>query len=239
MSGWKTPVLVNEERLSELTGVQELACRQVFEATHQLRELFGYEVDVEWAFLDDQLYVLQVRPITTLVRDSDDDVGELRIHDLFGMSEQEMQTLRPLPAYVEYFRSKRGPLFKFAANRDVAVGGAKLVYFDNLFLTTNPDDVSILEHFQADQVILDVNDNMRQIVLPKAKLLEELRRISSASSRRYCVLIRDYLRVTWVSLPESWRMTTSLSSTRRKAFSRLTAEVQKPTWQSLTSTQSP
>ncbi|SCW96194.1 MULTISPECIES: PEP/pyruvate-binding domain-containing protein [unclassified Pseudomonas] len=194
VSGWKTPVLVNEERLSELTGAQEVACRQVFEAIHQLRDLFGYEVDVEWAFLDDQLYVLQVRPITTLVRDSDDDIGELRIHDLFGMSEQEMQTLRPLPAYVEYFRSKRGPLFKFAANRDVAVGGAKLVYFDNLFLTTNPDDVSILEHFQADQVILDVNDNMRQIVLPKAKLLEELRRISSASSRRYCVLIRDYLR---------------------------------------------
>jgi pyruvate,water dikinase len=47
---------LNETQLSELTG-----------ALIRIEEHFGYPVDVEWAYADNQIYVLQARPITTHV----------------------------------------------------------------------------------------------------------------------------------------------------------------------------
>lgn len=50
-------------------GQQKLQADQIkaiSEITVQLEQFFGYSVDIEWAFADTQLYVLQCRPITTL-----------------------------------------------------------------------------------------------------------------------------------------------------------------------------
>ncbi len=49
-----TPIL-NEDELSE-----------VFQLTKQVEQFFEYPVDIEWAYEDKQLYLLQARPITTV-----------------------------------------------------------------------------------------------------------------------------------------------------------------------------
>jgi pyruvate,water dikinase len=47
-----------------IMGEQEL--QEVFMLAKRVRSALGYEVDIEWAFEHDKLYLLQARPITTL-----------------------------------------------------------------------------------------------------------------------------------------------------------------------------
>ena len=97
----------------------------VAEMARRAAEVFGKPQDVEWAIADNQLYLLQSRPITTLSKLADSD-GELNIWDNSNIIESYSGVTTPLTfsfarhiyegVYRQFCRILRVPARKIAAN---------------------------------------------------------------------------------------------------------------------------
>lgn len=70
VSGFVTPDTYIEGGEEHLTGTEPILTESeltaVINLTKRVEEFFGYAVDIEWAYEKDELYLLQVRPITTV-----------------------------------------------------------------------------------------------------------------------------------------------------------------------------
>jgi phosphohistidine swiveling domain-containing protein len=102
--------------------------RAVADLVRRTGEFLGCPQDVEWAFADGQLYLLQARPITTLATAADP-VGTLQLWDNSNIAESYNGVTTPLTfsfarrAYEEVYRQfcrlLRVPAARLAQNDDV------------------------------------------------------------------------------------------------------------------------
>ncbi|MFM0288754.1 PEP/pyruvate-binding domain-containing protein [Paraburkholderia megapolitana] len=194
VSGRATAIHVEEECLNEAPEADRAVCERVFALIRRLKALFVCDVDVEWAHDAEQLYLLQVRPITTQSGAVLTDGPVLEAYDLFGMSESELERVRPLPTFAEYFRSKRGPLFAFGKDEGIAAGAARLLLLNREAMLTPGNVDAIAAHFAGPQVVLDINDRVRQVVVNKSQLGESLLNAITHPNQLYRILVRDYIK---------------------------------------------
>lgn len=112
----------------ELRDVRVLSPEQavaVAELARRAAEFFGQPQDVEWAIAEEQLYLLQSRPITTMRRGADTN-GEWNIWDNSNIIESYSGVTTPLTfsfarhvyegVYRQFCRILRVPEWKIAAN---------------------------------------------------------------------------------------------------------------------------
>ncbi len=117
ISAHEEPVRISESGSNPATTpsvMQTSDLRRVAETVWQLGDHFGTPQDIEWAIADGILYLLQVRPITTLQRPlrrpAAQDNGELRIWDNSNIGESYSGITTPLTfsfarkAYEEVYR---------------------------------------------------------------------------------------------------------------------------------------
>lgn len=78
VSNQKTPATLRINKATEMTRIQQIGDDKLSEDVllqisakilpymHKIEQLYGQAMDVEWAIRNDQVYILQARPITTI-----------------------------------------------------------------------------------------------------------------------------------------------------------------------------
>jgi hypothetical protein len=193
VSGARAGRTVLEGELPAAPAGEDAMLRELCDKVRALSTLFGHEVDVEWAYDGEQLWLLQVRPITTLGTDSSPRPSFAMV-DLYEAEEAKLAQLRPLPEFAEYFRKKRGPLHRIARRAGADTGAAWLVCFNSAGLAEADNAARLVGLLGSPEVIVDAGDTYRQRILPRARLLAELEGLSRSSPRLCKIVVRDFHR---------------------------------------------
>ncbi|KKB61361.1 phosphoenolpyruvate synthase [Robbsia andropogonis] len=146
----------------------------------------GAPADIEWAMDDQQLWLLQARPITT-VRRVEEHGPMLDWVALYASDDDALLAYRPLPDFAQYFRSKRKPLANFATLHNVPAGAALLIRANREGLANTSTCAALLAHFETPHVVVDFSDRVRQQILPRAALLDRLNELIGAQTSRFVV----------------------------------------------------
>ena len=157
----------------------------------QASAALGTAADIEWAADEHQLWLLQARPVTSL-REARSLEPVLECVELYLASDDALMDFRPLPAFAQYFRSKRRPLALFAHANEVSAGQALLIKANRQGLSEAAMNQALLDRLKTGQVVLDFSDQVRQQILDRGALLERLLELSD--ERVVCFVVREFLK---------------------------------------------
>ncbi|KAG8148789.1 PEP/pyruvate-binding domain-containing protein [Burkholderia catarinensis] len=148
---------------------------EVAALAHAAADAIGVPADIEWASDGHRLWLLQARPITTVAGTSGDAGPRFEWVPLYASDDEALVGFRPMPAFAQYFRSKRKPLADFAAQHEVPAGRAVLVSANRAgFATAHEQRDALLAEFGTPEIVLDFSDGVRQQILPHDALLGRL-----------------------------------------------------------------
>jgi hypothetical protein len=163
-------------------------------ALGRLEKRFGSDLDVEWAWDGQQLWILQIRPMTTGGGRVAVTAGPvLQVAPLFDASDEELEPFRPLDEFASYIRRKRGPLFRHGRALGVHSGGALIVKCNREGLADG-GDVALSGRLHSDQVVIDSGPHLRQYIVARAQLPAELRAICARPGELHQLVIREFVR---------------------------------------------
>nr|WP_269815984.1 PEP-utilizing enzyme [Pseudomonas viridiflava] len=151
----------------------------------------GTAADIEWAADENQVWLLQARPITS-VRQVRTLAPVLNATELYTAGDEALASFRPLPDFAQYFRSKRRPLALFAQANGVAAGLALLISANRQGLEAQSLSQPVLDRLTTDQVVLDFSDQVRQQILSREELPARLFELSD--ERVVCFVVREFLK---------------------------------------------
>jgi hypothetical protein len=172
--------------------------------TEQARQaLHGVPTDIEWAFDGERLWLLQARPITNLAGPTDPTDRADAVWQavpLYAADEAQVEPLRPLPDFAQYFRGKRKPLADFAQRQGLPAATALLLRANAAGLQT-PQAAAAWAALREDQVVLDFSERIRQQALPREGLAARLQELLGAAPAVF--VVRDFVqgRVGLISQP--------------------------------------
>jgi rifampicin phosphotransferase len=180
--------------------VERSVLAQVVTASTRLYELFGHAVDVEWAWDNKGLFIVQVRPVTVSLRRS-----QITAAPYFATANLYLDDVLPptmeLGACAEVYAgyvAKRSGLYRQAVQSGVATGAALLLAFNGSGLLTHAAALDqLLKSTSAETVVLDINSNIRQIILNKDAVYSYLVTafgLASTTAERHTIILRDYLK---------------------------------------------
>ena len=123
-----------ETKREDQSGLQALTDEQILqlaEVGRSIQHEYGFPQDVEWAFADGKLYVLQARPITSLYPIPDESLDPLKVWFSFGAVQGMLQPLTPLGQdSIRLVLAGAAALFGFRLNHEtiefVRVAGERL-----------------------------------------------------------------------------------------------------------------
>lgn len=154
-------------------------------------QALGTAADIEWAADEQQLWLLQARPVTSL-REARSLEPVLEWAELYIARDDALVDFRPLPAFAQYFRSKRRPLALFAKANDVSAGQALLIKANLQGLAEPAMTQAFFDRLKTDQVVLDFSDQVRQQIIGRGALLARLLELSD--ERVLCFVVREFLK---------------------------------------------
>lgn len=154
--------------------------------------LSGRAVDLEWAHDGYRLWLLQVRPITTLGSDEAAAEPAFGMLPLYKEGDKHLEYYKPLPDFAQYFRTKRKPLADFASAVGVAQTASMLVRANKAGLTVPANAAALSTVFEFDQVVLDLSARVRQLIVPRNLLLPRLTEL--LDDRAVTFVVRDFVR---------------------------------------------
>ncbi|AJK49042.1 PEP/pyruvate-binding domain-containing protein [Burkholderia plantarii] len=161
--------------------------RDVAALARAAADAIGAPADIEWAADGERLWLLQARPITTVAGAVD--AGPcFEWVPLYASDDDALTGFRPLPAFAQYFRSKRKPLADFAALHGVPAGNAMLVRANRAgFASARERRDAWLARFTLPTVVLDFSDAVRQQILPREALPGRLDELLGESASNFVV----------------------------------------------------
>ncbi|MET0173949.1 MAG: PEP/pyruvate-binding domain-containing protein [Agrobacterium vaccinii] len=151
-------------------------------------------VDIEWAWDGQTAWLLQARPITSIDRMELSSDPVLVSADLYGRDGDVLEQMRPLPDFISYFRDKRLRIAEFARRHRLGTATALVLKLNRRGIDLPAFATGIIDAFGSDEVILDFSTSFRQIVLPRARLADELRMLMSDPQRLHTIVVRDFIR---------------------------------------------
>jgi hypothetical protein len=161
------------EQDEALAPMLDEVCRTV----ESIKAAYGHEVDVEWAWDERGLHILQVRPVT-MALPHDLTLGEIR------------------DVYITYV-TKRAPAYRLAAECGVATGAAHVVSFNGAGLLQEQAALAEALASPASRAVVDLNTNLRQVIVDKRDLAQYLKntfQLTPTSTARHTAIIRDFIR---------------------------------------------
>lgn len=200
VSGTVTPqrYCEGQEWLGEERVLQVV--KKVCRIAKGLRDLFGYEIDMEWACDAKDVHVLQARPITVRL---DQQAKERKSY--FASAKLYLDTTLPAgmelgecrDVYVNYVK-KRAGAYRLAAENGIAIGAGYVLSFNGAGLWFNKVVLNeLLGTSKATQVVLDINSNIRQVILQKSdvfRYLCETFALTATSMTVYTIILRDFIK---------------------------------------------
>jgi hypothetical protein len=175
------------------------ALAEVSKTVARMRKLFGQDVDVEWAWDSQAVQIVQVRPVTARIgtakisREPFFLTAALYI-DVNLPPDMDLGECREV--YVTYV-SKRAAAYRRAAAQGVATGAAHIVAFNGPgLLAHRAAFAQLLTASPIRQVVLDINTNIRQVILDKTEVFDYLVstfRVTPTLHERHTIIIRDFV----------------------------------------------
>lgn len=167
--------------------------RSVADLARRASHAIDAPADIEWASDNQQIWLLQARPITTVqLANGDDGEPVLEWVHLYAANDDALVDYRPLPTFAQYFRSKRKPLADFAALHGVAAGVALLIRANRAGLDAVVTRNALLNHFTTPRVIVDFSDRIRQQILPREDLIARLMELAGQQTSRF--VVREFIK---------------------------------------------
>jgi hypothetical protein len=169
---------------------------QVLRTVKKLKLFFGCEVDVEWAWDGNFLYVLQVRPITSLGTRHIRRRTVLDLYDLYLDDQAGNLDLGNCREVYDLYVNKRSLPYRLADNHNVATGAGFVLNFN---LAGIEDHFGIMEdalHASTiPNVIVDIDKAIRQTIIAKSELKRYLTRTFQNYDKHeiHSVIIREYV----------------------------------------------
>lgn len=161
----------------------------------RVAERSGGPVDIEWAYAAGRIHLLQARNITTLSSGRErSDIPVLAWTNLYGDEEGKITAFGDLPEFARYFRAKRKRIHDFARSNGLDRAAALLVRANGRALSDPALGSAFARSFTAPEAIIDINDQIRQIIVPRGDLLEELLRLMPDRERIQTFVVRDFVR---------------------------------------------
>lgn len=165
-------------------------------ACREIARRWGKPVDIEWAIEDGVVKLLQVRAITTLDADTTSSTEPVLFwSNLYGDGpDDQFAAYEPLPEFARYFRSKRKRIYDFSFANGLGISAA-ILFRANANGLRDPDMASrISALFAAPEVIVDISDRIRQIIMPSQTLVEALLGLMPDPERIFTFVVRDFVR---------------------------------------------
>lgn len=163
----------------------------------RIREILGYEVDVEWCYDNDKLYIVQSRPITDsfTLNQQQGDVFEMDLLYFDTRLEYEHKLLKCEKVYQNY-TSKRSPKYVIARKNDIHTGKGYVLHFNFSGLKKNIDAINkICEGQYFEKFDIDVDDTIRQNIISKETLVQYLETIFGGydPNMLHTLIIREFI----------------------------------------------
>ena len=169
--------------------------RPVADLCRAVESQLGCPVDIEWALAGDKVHLLQARRITTLGNGGNHDTGPvLETIDLYGDDEAGIAAFGPLPEFARYFRNKRKRIHDFGIRHGLSASTALLVRANRLGLENVVAASRLAGTFKRSEVIVDLSEQIRQVIVPSASLLDELISLMPDPTRVHVFVLRDFVR---------------------------------------------
>lgn len=170
--------------------------QQVFKQLNTIvtsaKNLLGGHVDIEWAFQNGVVYLLQARPVTNVLKQAISTYPHFTCYELYD--ELPSSILPELPAYALYFNRKRKPLHDIGKQFGGGEVGAVILELNCHALDQAQTQQRILDLFFSEHQVIDFSDAVRQLTVPKQELIKQLKRLMTDPNRVHYVVIRDFVK---------------------------------------------
>lgn len=164
----------------------------------KIKKILNYEVDVEWAFDGEEIYIIQARPITTLTEKSIEQKAVIRTHPLYLDANIKYNVdLGSCKKIYEEYTSKRSPLYILAAKNGINTGISYILEFNLKGLMEKGEKLlEIFHEAVSDKVVIDVNKSIRQNIIHLDALEKYLKDMFSYSDEYqiHAIIIREYIK---------------------------------------------
>ena len=182
------------------TAQENKIIREVSRIAKKVKKVLMSSADIEWSWEEEQLWILQARPITAYIsrknRKASDPVFAVNfLYDPTGVGDQV--ELNECSEIYSYYIGKRGKAYELAEKMSIDTGAGYVITFNGLGLKGNVDKLhDLMMQSLHDKVVVDVNNNLRQIVLEKGGLRDFLLHMfddNDSTSEVHSVIIRDFI----------------------------------------------
>ncbi len=170
---------------------------KVVETVNIIKNHFGFEVDVEWCYDGDTLYIVQARPIT------DDYSNNVSKADIFEIDrlyfdtnlEFKKRLLKCEKVYYNY-TSKRSSKYVLAKSNNVNLGKGYVLHFNYRGLINNIDAIKkMCEGDYFEKFDIDVDDTIRQNIIDKNQLVQYMKTVFGGYDENveHTMIIREFI----------------------------------------------
>jgi hypothetical protein len=170
----------------------------LYEEILKIKNILNYEVDVEWAFDGEKLYIIQARPITTLQEGRALQEAVIRTHPLYLDAGIKYKVdLGPCEKIYEEYTNKRAPLYILAHQNEISTGISYILEFNLRGLMENSEKLKeIFSNAVSDKVVIDVNKSIRQNIINLNELERYLKDMFGYGDeyQLHAIIIREYIK---------------------------------------------
>ncbi|MCM2580246.1 dCTP deaminase domain-containing protein [Streptomyces meridianus] len=173
---------------------------QVVDLARRLRESRGHDVDVEWAADSDGVHLVQVRPLTAARQGSHGCAEPVtEAHRLYVDELPADFNLGAVAAVYSGYSAKRGPAHRLAHEHGVSTGAGWVIRFNGRGLHGAEGGKTLRDTLTGgtDECVLDFGDTLRQIVVPKEEVPQQLAvttGVNPDGTDLHTVVVRDFIR---------------------------------------------
>ena len=155
-------------------------------------------VDIEWAFVGDEIFLLQARPITTsIVRARRFEGPAFKLVALYESSDAEFAAFSDLPEFVTYFRKKRKRIVDFSYSHGLKYGVSIVVEANRRGFSVPTSKAEIQRLFKFGEAVIDLGGYVRQMIVPVDKLHDQLMELMPAAPDEIVIFtVREFIRGT-------------------------------------------
>ena len=171
-------------------------CEKIIETVNKIKDQFAYEVDVEWCYEIDKLFILQVRAITDNLVVSESTESIFEINRLYFDTEFEYADKlgNCKNVYLGYTK-KRSEKYLKAKNCNINTGKGYVLRFNYEGVKNNKNFLlSICEGNYFEKFDIDVDDTIRQNIIKKEDFLDYLDKIfGNERTKVQTMIVREFI----------------------------------------------
>ena len=170
----------------------------IIEKAKKIREILGFEADIEWTYLDGEIYILQSRPIT-----DKNAVAIIEKKNVFEYDRLYFESnlafkgeLGKCERIYNNYTEKRGLIYLLARKNDINIGYGYVIKFNMKGFEENKEEFEeLFNHNYCEKVDIDIDDSIRQNIIKKDDVYEYVYNMFEKGNwyEEHTIIIREFI----------------------------------------------